>query len=320
MISAIDSRCEFSETIFIEDGANQMQLADLWRRAIPPAPWREGDNIPWNEPAFSARMLDEHLSQAHDAASRRSALIDRHVAWIHHTLLHSSPTTILDLGCGPGLYTSRLARLGHSCTGIDFSPASIAYARTSAVEQQLDCRYALEDLRSAAFGGFGLAMCIFGEINVFPRDQAANLLRKAYDALAGGGVLLLEAHTFAAIQQIGQRPPRWFTAQTGLFGATPHLGLVEHFWHAEARAATIRSYAIELASGALTSYAQSFQAYSAPEYTALLQACGFGDIVFTPSLTGAPEADQPDLVVVVARKAAANAAVSTPEDINDQRQ
>jgi len=28
---------------------------------------------------------------------------------------------VLDLGCGPGLYASRLARLGHECTGIDYT-------------------------------------------------------------------------------------------------------------------------------------------------------------------------------------------------------
>ena len=59
-------------------------------------------------------MLQEHLSQEHDAASRRAPIIDRHVHWIHAALLSSHPTAILDLACGPGLYSSRLARLGHA--------------------------------------------------------------------------------------------------------------------------------------------------------------------------------------------------------------
>lgn len=40
-----------------------------------------------------------------------------------------NPTRILDLGCGPGLYTSRLARLGHCCVGIDFSEYAGLYER-----------------------------------------------------------------------------------------------------------------------------------------------------------------------------------------------
>ena len=56
-----------------------MNLLDLLQRTSPPAPWAEGDKIPWHDPDFSRRMLREHLSQAHDAASRRSIIIDEHV-------------------------------------------------------------------------------------------------------------------------------------------------------------------------------------------------------------------------------------------------
>ena len=46
-----------------------MKIPDLIERKAIPQPWGEGDNIPWNEPGFSERMLAEHLSQAHDMAS-----------------------------------------------------------------------------------------------------------------------------------------------------------------------------------------------------------------------------------------------------------
>ena len=39
---------------------------NLERYCLPedrlPEPWDEGDNIPWNEPGFSRRMLREHLT------------------------------------------------------------------------------------------------------------------------------------------------------------------------------------------------------------------------------------------------------------------
>ncbi|HEY5640757.1 MAG TPA: SAM-dependent methyltransferase, partial [Dehalococcoidia bacterium] len=89
-----------------------MKLEDVIRRTVPPAPWAEGDTVPWHEPGFSRRMLKEHFSQEHDAASRRTETIDAHVAWIHDELLAARPSRVLDLGCGPGLYMERLARLG----------------------------------------------------------------------------------------------------------------------------------------------------------------------------------------------------------------
>src|SRR3712207_6228310 len=98
-----------------------VNLLDVVHRTPIPDPWAEGEKMPWTpwtDPAFSRRMLAEHLSQAHDRASRRAKTIATHVDWIHRIVLLGRPARILDLGCGPGLYTSRLAALGHECAGI----------------------------------------------------------------------------------------------------------------------------------------------------------------------------------------------------------
>src|SRR5690606_20602327 len=123
-----------------------MKLLDLIERKAVPEPWSEGEKIPWNDAEFSRRMLDEHLSQAHDAASRRAEKIDQHVAWIHRAHLAGEATQIIDLGCGPGLYAMRLARLGHEVVGIDFSPAAIAYAQAQAEREALSCRFIEADI------------------------------------------------------------------------------------------------------------------------------------------------------------------------------
>lgn len=278
-----------------------MKLPDLVSRVLPPQPWAEGDNIPWDEPGFSTRMLREHFSQEHDAASRRTATIDQHVAWIHRTLLGERPARILDLGCGPGLYCSRLARLGHRCVGVDYSPASIAHARAEAEAEGLACRYELADMRAAELGeGFDLAMLIFGELNVFRSEHADALLRRAHSALVPGGVLLLEAHTFTAVRRMGEGLPTWATSTGGLFSDSPHLCLTEHFWHAESGVATTRYYVVDTESSEVTRYAQSIQAYTEEEYRLLLQGCGFAEVAFVSALTGEPQPEPSDLLVIVA--------------------
>ncbi|MCH8869835.1 MAG: class I SAM-dependent methyltransferase, partial [Chloroflexi bacterium] len=113
-----------------------------------PKPWSEGDNIPWNDPPFSGRMLKEHLRQDHDLASRALDKVDAHVAWIHETLLRNRPAKVLDLGCGPGFYANRLAGLGHQCVGIDYSPASIPFGQSEAANQGLSVSYLLQDIRT----------------------------------------------------------------------------------------------------------------------------------------------------------------------------
>lgn len=264
-----------------------------------PAPWAEGEKIPWDEPLFSARMLEEHLSQAHDAASRRAEIIDRHVSWIHEVVLNSQPGSILDLGCGPGFYMQRFAQWGHRCTGIDFSPASIAYARQQAIP---GCTCVQGDIRHTAYGtGYDLVMFIYGEFNVFKPDDARLILRKAWESLRPGGSLLLEPHSYDRVRELGESPATWYSAPAGLFSDQPHLALLEAFWNPEQHVTTNRWYIVDARTAQVTRYADSMQAYTDDEYRQLLADCGFAAIEFYPSLSG--DADiQPGLMAVTARK------------------
>jgi SAM-dependent methyltransferase len=248
-------------------------------------------------------MLREHLSQDHDAASRRLGTIEAQVDWIHQLLLEGRSAKVLDLACGPGLYASRLARRGHECLGIDYSPASIAYATSNARKENLRCRYRLQDIRQARYGaGFGLVMLIYGEFNVFRPSDARAIVRKSHRALEDRGVLLLEAHTSRAIRAKGGRGHIWYSAERGLFSDKPHLCLQEHSWHPDTKTATVRYFIVDAATGDLSSYAQTFQAYSDAEYRSLLAECGFRDVEFVPSLTGDKAGSQRGLMGIVATK------------------
>ena len=248
--------------------------------------------IPWNDPDFSRRMLREHLTQAHDAASRRTEIIDRQVAWIHQHVLDGKPSTVLDLGCGPGLYASRLADLGHTCTGIDFSPASIDYARQNGTGT-----YILGDVCEADFGSdYDLAMMIFGELNAFSPDEAQRIVDKAYAALKRGGKLLLEVHTDEFVERWGKQPPSWYSAHSGLFSDQPYLCLEESLF--EARRAVRRMFVIDSQSGETSTYLTMLQVYTNADYRHMLKQ--YNDVTFYPTL--ANESDEGKLCAILARK------------------
>ena len=250
-----------------------MDIKALLRRA-PIVPFAPGSRIPWHEPEFSERMLREHLSQSHDRASRRLDIVDRQVAWLHGSVMVGKPGRVLDLGCGPGLYTSRLAREGHQCVGIDFSPASIAYATAEAERDGLACDYRLDDLRAADLGsGFDAVLIWFGEFNTFSPAEADDLLSRVGGALSPGGKLVLELHDADYVRGIGEMPPHWSAAPAGLFSDAPHLTLRECQWHEGASAATER-YVVYHEDRAPDTYAQSTQAYSDAELDEKLAAAG----------------------------------------------
>ncbi|MGD9253815.1 MAG: class I SAM-dependent methyltransferase [Holophagae bacterium] len=276
-------------------------LMDIVNRNLVPPPWTEGDNIPWNEPEFSERMLAEHLSQEHDLASRKSSTIDEHVDWIFTTVLGARPGRLLDLGCGPGLYAHRLTARGCECVGMDFSPASIRYAREATAADNSPCRFILADLREEAFGvGFDLVMMIYGQFNVFPRHYGLEILRKAHAALGPGGRLLLELQSAAQIQRGGEDGPSWYSAPSGLFSAQPHLVLQENFWDAEAAASTTRWSVIDAETASVRTFALSNEAYAEEEIDDALRAAGFVGVRRYPSLSGKAASGEADLPVVVA--------------------
>ena len=278
-------------------------ILDIVNREAKPAPWSEGDNIPWNDPGFSERMLKEHLSQEHDLASRRNSTIDEHVDWIVSAVLDDRPASVLDLGCGPGLYAHRLAFRGCEVVGLDFSPASIRHATEVAEANSLRCRFIHADVRDQDFGsGFDLVMMIFGQLNVFPRDRAMSILRRAYAALEPGGRLLLELQSAEKIQEGGEAGPSWYAASSGLFSDRPHLVLQENSWDEEARASTTRFMVVDAETASVSSYALSNEAYSDEELDEALHGVGFDGVQCFPSLRGTVATAETDLPVVVARR------------------
>jgi len=294
-------------------------LKAFFNRTAVPAPWSEGDNIPWHEPAFSRRMLREHLDPGHDRASRRPGIIEAHVRWIHHTLLNGKPSRILDLGCGPGLYAHRLALRGHTVTGMDYSPASIDYARNPydgipvkdgdpvisvTPESAARCRFHRTDIRDVTdyrYDGppYDLILLLYGEFNVFRPTHAARIVGQCHDALAAGGILLLEPMTYDAVRETGRQAPFWSQATRSVFSDAPHLWLEEYFWDPATETATTRYGVIDIATSRITAFAQTFQAWSTDGLARLLLDNNLITGSLYPRLANAEDTADGDLMVIV---------------------
>jgi len=268
-----------------------MNLLDIMQpRLLADDPWSGRYKIPWDDPEFSRRMLKEHLNQDHDLASRRQETIKRHIQWIHQRMLAGRPSLLLDLGCGPGLYLNGLAALGHGGRGIDFSPASIAYARQNQAPGD-SCEFVQEDLRTASFGqGYDLAMMIFGEINVFSPRECAGILAKAQAALKPGGRLFLEAHTYQVVRGMGQAENTWYKAEAGLFSDQPHLCLVENHWSQEHQASLQFFHVIDPVTGRTKTHRSTTKAWTDDDYRRLLSEAGFTDLAQHPDWPGRSDA------------------------------
>ena len=274
-----------------------LPLASLLDRQVPATPWAEGDNLPWDDPAFSERMLAEHLSQQHDRASRRAETIDAQVP-VPRPAGHAARMT----------RASSIWRAAPVSTCIDWPgwataatastsplPPSGTHARVAAAEA-LDCTFDQADLRQADLGrGYALVLLLFGQVNVFRRPDARDILRRSHAALAPGGTLVLEPQTPEAVRASGHGDATWRSARSGLFAAGPHLLLEERFWDAPSRTATERWHVVHLETARVERYAMSTCSYDARELVDLLAAVGFVEVRTHPSLTGDDGPAEPGL-------------------------
>lgn len=238
--------------------------------------WDGAYKIPWDDPDFSRRMLAEHLSQEHDLASRKRQMIRTQVQWIHENICNNTHAKLLDIGCGPGLYIEQFAALDYDCCGIDFSPASIEYAKSQLGDK---ARLVNGDIRVVEFGGgYDLAMMVFGEFNVFSPNECRQILKKTFEALSPGGKLLLEAHTFDAVERIGRTPNSWYKSGPGLLGLfsdDPHICLMENHWLDKQQTALQQFHILDAADGTVTLYRSTTKAWTIDQYKQLLKEAGF---------------------------------------------
>lgn len=262
-----------------------MRVLDIIERRSPASSVTEANGIPWFRNDFSERILKEHLTQEHDMVSRNIELIKKQVDWIHSVILKEKTSKILNLCCGPGLYTNMLAKYGHRCKGIDFSPAAIEYAHITKIELMLDCEYILADIRKVGFGNdFDFAMQLFGEFNTKTKEESSQILKNLNSALKEGGLLLLELYSHDTIQELGERVPSWETQKEGDFSSEPYLLLKDHEWVHNESYSVNRFHVIHSGSNKIELFTERLQAYTYSEYEKLFAKNGFSIVSKLPSL------------------------------------
>lgn len=284
-----------------------MNLTDvLWhiyRRSERPEPWERDGNLPWNDPEFSRCMLREHLDESHGAASRVRAERERQLDWLWNRLELQPGARLLDLTCGPGLYAVPLAQRGVAVTGVDFSPAAIVHARQLAAGAGVTttCHFVEADVRDyAPPSGFDAALCLYGQLAVFPRESARKLLQKAAAALRPGGRLVVELLEQERVDK--KNSNWWYTGDSALWGDAPFLSLGERFWYEDEKLSCERYYTLHLETGELDEIVLCDQTYAVDEMVGVMQDAGFAAVDVYPAWDGLEIYDAPEWNVYIARK------------------
>ncbi len=168
-----------------------------------PAPFQfyTADEL-WTNEHTSKQMLEYHLNETIDASSRSKRFIERSVEWIVSRFEVNNCIEIADFGCGPGLYTTRLAERGAIVTGIDFSDNSLKYAKQLASEKDLKINYVLINyLDFETTNSFDLITMIMCDFCVLSPGQRKKMLLKFNSLLKVGGSVLLDVYSLNSFNQ-----------------------------------------------------------------------------------------------------------------------
>ena len=278
-------------------------LWKIYSRPDVPAAWSNGGNLPWDDPDFSRRMLREHLDESHGAASRatRERLLQIEKLWSWLGLEKGS--RLLDVTCGPGLYAVEYARRGCQVTGIDFSPASIAHARDLALTNQVEnsCHFIEQDVRIMELqpASYDAATFIYGQLGVFPKEDAQSLLNRIAQALRPGGCLCIELLDQEKVDK--KNSTWWFTDDSGLWGDEPFLHLGERFWIEEEQMSMERFQILNLEDGGFDTIILCDQSYSVESMVEMMKKAGFAEVRVYRAWDETPLYDASEWIVYIAQ-------------------
>jgi SAM-dependent methyltransferase len=278
-----------------------MNINSILQLQEKPAPFTPGEPLFWDDIHISEQMLKAHLDTGNDLASRRPETIQRSVDWMIETLRLQPGASVLDLGCGPGLYAARLAERGMQVTGVDYSRRSIDYAEQYARKNNLDIQYRYQDyLTLEDEGEYDAALLIYGDFCPLSPEQRSRLLGNVDRALKPGGHFVLDVTTPTHRQRHGNRNA-WYAVEKGFWKPGPHLVLEEGFDYPEQSIFLDQAIVIE-ENGKVSVYRNWFQDFTRETITNELNNGDFALLTVWSNLCGTPYAPDTEWIGIIAQK------------------
>ena len=252
----------------------------------------------WASEYTSKQMLSYHLNENIDLSSRNKDFISRSAEWITSHFNLQPGTRVADFGCGPGLYTARLARKQASVTGIDFSKNSIDYAEKAAAAEGLTIRYVRQNyLEFETEDRYDLIIMIMCDFCALSPDQRKIMLNKFFALLNSGGSVLLDVYSLKAFEERKETALYEAHLLDGFWSPNKYYGFLNTYKYEEEKV-VLDKYTLVEADRTGTIY-NWLQYFSTRRLEQEFVECGFTIEKLYSDVAGSPfSADSAEMAVV----------------------
>ncbi|NPC93386.1 class I SAM-dependent methyltransferase [Bacillus sp. WMMC1349] len=151
-------------------------------------------------------MIYEGFSSVYDNLMS-DAPYDQWVKWIERTLSiqHNEKLRILDLACGTGEISVRLAEKGYHVTGIDISEDMLTQAQQKAATRQLSIQFFQQDMRNLIGHSekFDAVVICCDSLNYLKAEKDVLVtFKNVFSLLEDQGLLLFDVHSIYKMDDV----------------------------------------------------------------------------------------------------------------------
>ena len=257
----------------------------------------------WDNEHISKMMLMAHLNPKWDAASRKNETINATCDFIIKKLNLKANEKLLDLGCGPGLYSTKFHEHGLSVTGIDYSKRSLEYANKKAVLNNYDINYLYMDYLDLNYDDeFDIVVIIYCDFGVLSNKLREKLLKKIYKSLKPNGYLVFDVWS-ASFKELNTSYKTWNVYEKqGFWKNTPHLELINKIYY-ENEKVSLKQHFIMEENDNISVYNLWEQVYTKESVISLINENGFKVVNILGDLTGKEYSEASNTIGIIAKKA-----------------
>ncbi len=209
--------------------SNKINFESLKQAIAKPELYEKSTDRFWDDPYISQQMLDLHLNPEIESASKTKETIEKETSFIIQVTEMDKNKTVIDLGCGPGLYVREFAKTGAKITGVDISKNSLQYAVKNIQSDYENTEFKKMNYMDMDYQeSFDIATMIFYDFSVLSEDEQSILLSRIHRALRKDGLFVLDVVTENRKPDLDERISVY---ESSFWSSKPHMEVFKVFMY-----------------------------------------------------------------------------------------